>query len=45
MPHAVSFGLEIALVVLVRLYLDRYVLYDFQSVCLESYTLHWVVGE
>ena len=45
MPHAVSFGLEIALVVLVRFNFDGYILYDFESVCFQSDTLHRIVGE
>ena len=45
MPHAVSFGLEVAHVVLVRFNFDGYILYDFESVCFQSYTFHRVVGE
>ena len=45
MPHAVSLGLEIALVVLVWFNFDGYILYDFEAVCFQAYTLHRVVGE
>ena len=45
MPHAVSFGLEVALVVLVRFNFDGYILYDFESVCFQSYTFHGIVGK
>ena len=43
--HAVAFGLEITLVIFVWRNLDGHILNDFQSVCLQSDTLHGVVGE
>ena len=45
MPHAVSLGLEITLIVLVWYNFDRYIFYDFQTVCFETYALYRIVGE
>ena len=45
MPHAVSLGLEITLIVLVWHNFDRYIFYDFQIVCFETYALYRIVGE
>lgn len=44
-PHAVSLGLEITLIVLVWYNFDRYIFYDFQTVCFETYALYRIVGE
>ena len=45
MPHAVSLGLEITLIVLVWYNFDRYIFYDFQTICFETYALYRIVGE
>ena len=45
MPHAVSLGLEITLIVLIRYNFDRYIFYDFQTVCFQTYALYWIIGE
>jgi len=45
MSHTCLFGLQITQIVLVWSYLDGHILDDFESVCLKTYTLHWVVGE
>ena len=44
-PHAVSLGLEIALVVLIWYYFDRHILCDFESISLQADTLYRVVCE
>ena len=45
MPHAVSLGLEITLIVLVWYNFDWYIFYDFQAICFETYALYRIVGE
>ena len=45
MPHAVSLGLEITLIVLVWYNFDRYIFYDFQTVCFETYALYRIIGD
>ena len=45
MTHSVSFGLEIALVVFVWYYFDRYIFYNFETISFQANTLDWVVGE
>ncbi len=42
--HALLFCSQIAEIVFVRCHLDGHVLYDFQSVGLQSYAFHGVVG-
>ena len=42
MPHAVSLGLEIALVVLIWYYFDRHILCDFESISLQADLLYRV---
>ena len=44
MSHAFLLGLQVAQVILVGSHLDGHVLHNLQSVGLESYALHWVVG-
>ena len=43
--HTVALGLEITLVVDIGGNLDGHVLHDFESVSLQTHTLHGIVGE
>ena len=45
MSHTFLFRMQITFVVLVWSHFNRYIFYDFQTVCFETYALYRIVSE